>query len=134
MASIVLFDKNKKYDCAKCMDKSIWLDQGRTQEYADQKIKNRLKAKGCLSDSNTEVLRLNSGDRIYRCPRATCDDLGSITHYQEKTDLSNGGITYDGDKKPWKWHVVMRRIQHEISEVQRLQNKNAASLTPPKRR
>lgn len=125
MGSIVLFDKDKKYDCFKCMDKSNWLAQGRPQEYADQKIRNKLRAKGCLSDSKTEVFRLNDGRRIYRCPRSTSDDVGSLIHYQEISEITNGNCTYDGDKKPWKWHQVKRRITYEISQVRKLEATNA---------
>ena len=108
------------------MSKKIWLEQGRTQEYADDRIRRKLKARGCLNDSKTEVFRLNNGERVYRCPRSTCDETDSLSHYSQYSAITNGGFTYDYDSKPWKFHQIMRRVKNEISEVRRLEAKNNA--------
>ena len=126
MASVVLYTKVDKarFGCGHCMDKSDMLAQGRTQEYADDRIKRRLIAKGCLSDSKNVTFRLNDGERIYRCPRAICNETDSIAHYSQFTTIKEGIATYDANRQPWKWHQVIKRVRYEIIQVRKLEAQN----------
>lgn len=126
MASIVLFEKDEaKYNCAKCMDGQNWKAQGRDEEYIKNRIKRRLLAKGCLKDAKAEVLRLNDGKRIYRCPRSIVDGSGALSHFEEVSEIMEGQRTFDPNSKPWKWHSIRRRVQNEILQVRKLAARNA---------
>lgn len=109
------------------MDKSNFLRQGRSQEYADNRIKNKLRAKGCLHDSKSTVVRLDDGERIFRCPRSICDSSDSISHFSQYSEMREGGIVFNSDRQPWKWHQVIRRVKSEVSQVRKLELKNAKS-------
>jgi hypothetical protein len=127
MGSIVLFDKNKRYDCKKCTDKNFIVGQGRSMEFAEDKIKRRLRAKGCVRESKTEVLRLNDGRRIYRCPRAIFETSGAESHYKEFIQLESGALTVDADQRPYKWHTIFGIVRHEILLCRKLEIKNNSS-------
>jgi hypothetical protein len=128
MASVVLYEKEaKKYSCTDCMDKSNFLAQGRSEEWAAMRIKRKLIAKGCLSDSKAPVLRLNDGGKIYRCPRSIVSAFGADAHFFEIQELNSGQTRYDPNSKPWKWHSVKDRVNYELNLVRANEAKKAAS-------
>ncbi len=104
------------------MDGSNYTAQGRSQEFADDRIKRKLKSKGCIKDAKTEVIRISLNKqltKIYRCPRAVTDDLGVVSHYSDYLSCRNGGLIYRPQEYPAKWHKIQAIVRNEVAKVEK---------------
>ena len=130
MASIVLADKDKRFDCKTCMDGSNWKAQGRDDAFIDGRIRKKMIGKGCTSETQNPVFRLTNGDKIFRCPRALSDEYDSLSHYRELSALRDGLFHLKESDKPSKWYEVMQVVRAEINAINKPAGNNS-KLPPP---
>lgn len=124
MGSVAIYEKGDRFDCVKCTDGSLWTAQGRSKEWAQDRVKRRMKSKGCVSETKTPVVRLVNGDKIFRCPRGLAGDAGAMSHFTDYINVSNSGLTVEASTRPWKWHQVWNIVRNEVTVVENAANKN----------
>lgn len=141
MGSIVIYDKDGRFDCKKCIDGSVWERQGRDVEYINGRIKSKLINKGCTSDAKQPVIRLTDGAKVYRCPRSISDDYNALSIYSDYSAIRDKLFTYSKERVSWKWVQSMQIVRAELAsndkqrynDIQR-QNKQSAPSSNRRKR
>lgn len=119
MGSIVLNDKDKRFDCSNCLSGKDFKKEGRDEAYVKDRIKSRLISKGCTSDTKNPVIRLQDGGKIYRCPKAICDDSGSLSAYSDYSSIRDGLYKSPVYRLTWKWNQTMQTVRAELASNER---------------
>ena len=136
MGSIVLNDRERNYDCSKCIDGSNMRKQGRDEAFIAKRIRAKMLGKGCTSDAKQPVFRLTDGQKIYRCPKAVADNTGVLSAYSDYGAIRDGLYTYEKQKISWKWRQVMQTVRAELAsnDKQRQIDSRNKSNTPSRKR
>ena len=136
MGSIVLNDKDKNYDCYTCTNGSKFKREGRDKKYVRERTKALMINKGCTSDAKKPVIRLNNGEKIYRCPKSICDDNDSLSYYSDYSCIRDGIFSYKPTEVTWKWSKALQTVRAELAsnERERVNNLKRKSKPPVRRR